>query len=434
MPRFRSRSQSLGRIVRVALITLTAAQLLSNVERTLAADAQEVVPDWPQFLGPQRNGVSAESGLLREWLSAGPTEVWRAKGGVGMSGLSISGGRLFTMIQDGGKQVLIALNAATGKPIWRIAVANEYKNQMGDGPRATPTIDGDLVFSFTGEGILSAVSFEDGKLLWTHNVGKELGGKPADYGMACSPLVAGNKVIVMAGALGATAACYDSKSGKLLWKAGNDPAGYSSPALLKVGGREQVVMFTGSSVIGIDPKVGAELWRYPYVTDFRCNTATPIAVDGSVLVSSGESHGSALISLKPTGSGFAVGEKWTQFGVKSTLRSEWQTPVLLDGYLYGMDNVGSAGQITHLTCVSAKTGDRVWSERRFGKGNLIAADGKLFISTMKGELVVAMATPKGYMEVGRKVVIGSTRQAPSLAGGRLYLRDDKEIVCLDVRE
>ncbi|MCA9155360.1 MAG: PQQ-binding-like beta-propeller repeat protein, partial [Planctomycetales bacterium] len=175
---------------------------------------------------------------------------------------------------------------------------------------------------------------------------------------------------------------------------------------------------------------GKLLWRYPFETDYECNTATPIAAAGGVLISSGENHGSALLSVTPAGGAFEVGEQWTSFGAKSTLRSEWQTPILLDGYLYGFDNVGSAGPVTHLTCVDAKTGERVWQKTRFGKGNLIAADGKLFISTMNGELVVARATPEGYQELGRQELLDSTRQAPSLANGFLYLRDNREIVCV----
>lgn len=418
-------------VCRVRFTAIMVANLLLAFEFCKAEESNQ---DWAQFLGPHRNGISSETGLLNDWPANGPKEVWRAKSGVGMSGVSISRGRVLTMIQTDGKQKVIALNAKNGKPMWQTDVANEYSNRMGDGPRATPTVSGGKVFTFTGEGILSALNFEDGQLLWAHDAVSELGGKVADYGMAGSPLVIGSKVVVIAGAPGATAACYDSNSGDLLWKAGKDPAGYSSPTLLKAGGREQVVAFTGTSVIGIDSADGSLLWRYPFVTDYRCNTATPISIDGCVLISSGENHGSVLLSLSPKGSGFEVAEKWTQLGVKSTLRSEWQTPVLLDGYLYGMDNVGSAGQITHLTCVDAKTGERVWSQRRFGKGNLIAADGKLFISTMKGELVVVQASPKGFLELGRKVIIGRTRQSPSLSGGFLYMRGDKEIVCLDVRE
>lgn len=390
--------------------------------------------DWPQILGPNRNGISSETKLLDEWPAQGPKEVWRAEGGVGMSGLAISRGRLITLVQKDGRQFAVALDAATGKSGWERDLAPQYRNSMGDGPRATPTISGEQVFVFTGEGILSALNFADGKIAWSHHVLKEHKGKEADYGMACSPLVVDGQVIVTVGAPTASVVAYDTKTGKLAWTAGEDVAGYSSPALLKVGGREQIVVYTGGSVLGLAPKSGAVLWRYPFETNYECNIATPLAIEGHVFISSGENHGSALLKLKPRDDGFDVEEVWTSLGPKSVLRNEWQTSILLDGYLYGMDNVGGAGPITHLTCINAATGERAWQELRFGKGNLIGADGKLFVSTMKGELVLVRATPKAYEELGRSTVLGSTRQAPALAGGRLYLRDDKEIVCLDVRK
>ena len=395
---------------------------------------QQVKGEWPQFLGPQRNGISSETGLLNRWPTDGPKQVWRVAGGVGMSGMAISRDRLVTLIQKEGQQWLIALNAQTGEPVWKTKLAPEYRNGMGNGPRGTPAISGDLVFAFTGEGILTAVKFSDGKPVWSHNVVQELKGAVAEYGMACSPLVVGDRVLVTAGAPNATVVTYDAKSGKLAWTAGDDAAGYSSPALLDVGGRSQLVVYSGASVLGLKSDTGAVLWRHPYETTFDCNIVTPLAVKGQVFVSSGENHGSVLLSLKPNGEQFDVTEVWASQGSKSVLRNEWQTSMLLDGHLYGFDNVGAAGPVTHLTCINAATGDRVWQKLRFGKGNLIAADGKLFITTMTGELVVVRATPKAFEELGRTEVLGSTRQAPALSNGLLYLRDDKEIVCLDVRQ
>jgi outer membrane protein assembly factor BamB len=390
--------------------------------------------DWPQFLGPQRNGVSAETGLLDKWPEGGPKQIWRTKGGVGMSGLAISGGKLVTLVQKEGQQWLIALDAATGKPGWQTPIAPEYKNQQGDGPRATPTIVGDLVFAYGGDGTLAAVSLTDGKPMWSHNVVKELGGTVADYGMASSPLVLSDLVMVTAGAPQAAVAAYRVKSGELAWKSGDDPAGYSSPALLDVGGRKQLVVFTGGSVLGLMPETGAALWRYPYETDFECNIAAPLAYEGQVFVSSGENHGCVLLKLKPAGDKLSVEEVWQSQGKDSVLRNEWQTSIQLGGYLYGFDNSGSAGPITNLTCISAATGERAWQQPRFGKGNMIAAEGKLFMTTMAGELVVARASPKSYDELGRKTVFAGSRQAPALAGGLLYLRDNQEIVCVDVRK
>lgn len=397
------------------------------------AQPSALAGDWAQILGPNRNGLSSETGLVDKWPSGGPKEVWRAPGGVGMSGLAIRDDWLVTLVQKEGKQFVVSMGAQDGKPRWEQAVAPEFTNPMGDGPRATPTIVGDRVYVFTGEGILVALDFEDGKPLWRHDVVKELGGQVAEYGMACSPLVEEGRVIVTAGAPNATVVAYDAPTGELAWKAGEDVAGYSSPAALKVGGRRQVVVYTGASVLGLAPDSGAILWRYPFETNFDCNIVTPLEINGDVFISSGENHGAALLKLKPKGKAFMVEEVWTSFGPKSVLRNEWQTSMLIDGFLYGMDNVGGAGPITHLTCVDAATGKRKWQKERFGKGNLIAADGKLLISTMKGELILAKASPKEYIELGRATVLSMTRQAPALANGLLYMRDDEEIVCLDLR-
>jgi outer membrane protein assembly factor BamB len=390
--------------------------------------------EWPQFLGPTRSGISTETGLLDKWPAGGVKQVWRAAGGVASSGLAISRGRVVTLAQKDGKQWLIALDARSGKPQWETPLAAEYKNQQGNGPRATPTIVGDTVVAFTGDGTLAAAGLSDGKIAWSKNVVRELGGKIADYGMASSPLVAGDLVVVTAGAPQACVVAYRLKSGELIWKAGDDPAGYSSPVMLEVGGRRQIVVFTGGSALGLVPESGVILWRYPYETDYDCNIATPIAVDGNVFISAGENHGCVLLKLKPDGEKIAVEEIWKSQGPQSVLRCEWQTPILLDGKLYGLDNIGSAGPVTHLTCIDAANGKRLWQQTRFGKSNATAADGKLFFSTMAGELVVVRASPRAYEEIGRQPVLGPTRQAPALSNGLIYLRDDNEIVCLDVRQ
>jgi outer membrane protein assembly factor BamB len=389
--------------------------------------------DWPQLLGPQRNGISAETGLLESWPPGGPPEVWRVPGGVGMSAVSVASGRAVTMVQREGKQIVVALDARRGEVQWETPVAPEFKNTMGDGPRATPTWAGDRLYVYTGEGVLACLQTKDGAELWRRSAVAEYKGKPADYGMACSPLVVGDLVVVIVGAPGPTVVAYRADNGAPVWKAGSDPAGYSSPVLRNVGGREQLLVFSGKSVLALDPPTGKQLWRYPYVTEYDCNIAVPLAVDGNVFISCGENHGAALLKLAPESDVFRVEEVWISEGPESVMRNEWQTSILRDGYLYGFDNIGSAGPVTHFTCVEAATGKKMWEKLRFGKGNAIAADGKLFMSTHKGELILARATPQGYQELGRAAVIGPTRQAPSLAEGLLYLRDDREIVCFDVR-
>ncbi|NQV22894.1 MAG: PQQ-like beta-propeller repeat protein [Rhodopirellula sp.] len=402
--------------------------ILSSVTTSVRAD------DWPQFLGPDRNGISQETGLIDEWPAGGPKELWRVKGGVGMSGVAVQGDTASTLIQTDGQQRVLALNAKTGQTKWSVPVATAYANGQGDGPRGTPAIVGGVVFVFTGDGTLARLKLSDGTIEWSHNVLKRHGGRVADYGMACSPLVVGDTVVVTAGATNGTVVACDSKTGEPRWTSGKgEAAGYSSPAVLTISGWTQIVAFKGASVSGIDLKSGDPLWRYPYSTDYDCNIATPVLVGGNVLISAGENHGSTLLKIGSKGQNFNVEKVWESTGGGSVLRSEWQTAIQLGDYLYAFDNVGSAGPVTHLVCIEAATGKPVWSKTRFGKGNMIAADGKLFATTMKGELVIIKATPDGYEEIGRREVIGTTRQAPALASGRLYLRDGAEIVCLDVR-
>lgn len=404
--------------------------VVSTARMAAAAGPQQ---SWSQFLGPGRNGISSETGLIDTFGPQGARVVWRVRGGTGMSGLAVDGKQAVTLLERDGEQLVVAFDVKDGAELWKQRIAEGFRNPMGAGPRATPTIASGAIFVFTGEGILAALDQNTGNVQWQHHVVADFDGKPADYGMACSPLVVDGLVIVSAGVEGASVVAYHTDTGRLAWQTGNDTAGYSSPALLTVGGRRQVVAFTGKSVVGLEPKSGAQLWRYEYTTDFDCNIATPIAVGDDVFISSGENHGCALLALKPKGEGFQVTEVWKSFGPTSVMRNEWQTSVLLDGFLYGLDNVGGAGPVTHLNCVNAKTGERMWQKPRFGKGNLIAADGKLYIATLDGSLVIVRARPERFEELSRTKLFEGTRQAPALFDGKLYVRDQSEIVCVDIR-
>ncbi|HZZ72080.1 MAG TPA: PQQ-binding-like beta-propeller repeat protein [Pirellulales bacterium] len=415
---------------RAAFASVVAGAVLAQ---GILSAAETDVKNWPQFLGPTRNGQSTDKNLVDSFPKAGPKIVWRVPGGEGMSGIALEGGIAITLVQRDGKQTALALDAATGKERWSQPITAGYDNSMGTGPRGTPTIAAGSVYAFSGEGVLAALEQSTGKIRWQHDVVRELHGEVADYGMACSPLVVDGIVMVTAGAPGGTVVAYQADSGKLAWKLGNDTAGYSSPALLHVGGQTQIVVFTGNAAIGLEPSEGKQLWRYPYKTNFDCNIATPIAVGDDVFISAGENHGSALLKLNKAGSTFDVQEVWTSFGPKSVLRNEWQTSLLHNGYLYGFDNIGGAGPITNLTCVNAKTGERVWQQAKFGKGNAILADGKLYIITIKGELVIVRAIPEKFDELARAKVLDTTRQAPALVDGHLYLRDSDDIVCVDIR-
>lgn len=389
--------------------------------------------DWPQFLGANRDGKSAEKGLISEFPADGPEVLWRTPLGVGLSGVAIADGMAFTMFQDDTKQYVVAVDAITGKKKWQVNVSPVYENSMGNGPRATPTVVDGTVFVYTGEGVLAAIGAADGIVKWSVNTVKTTGGKPSDYGMASSPLVLDSGVVVHVGASNGCVCCFHKETGAKIWTAGDELAGYSSPIVATLAGRQQIVALVGPEVLAIDPVDGQTLWTYAFETEYNCNTANPVVLDGSsILISAGENHGSAILKVTADGENLNVAEAWTSLGKSSVLRAEWQTPALAETVVYGLDNIGSAGPITNLVCVRVSDGKQLWMEKRFGKSNFVMADGKLFITTMRGELVIGEVSPAGYKETSKAALIGMTRQAPAIANGKLYIRDDKELVCVNV--
>ncbi|MFT5466414.1 MAG: outer membrane protein assembly factor BamB [Verrucomicrobiales bacterium] len=415
---------------------MTRRFTLSSILITLLSPCLVSADDWPQFLGPNRNGISLETGLIDSFPESGPEVIWRKSLGVGMSSIAIADGLAYTVFQDSVGQYVVALDEISGEQKWQTKLGSSYSNSMGSGPRATPTIQGDKLYAFTGEGILCALNAKNGDLLWTVNTPDDVSAKPAEYGMASSPLVVGDAVVVQVGARNAAVVAYDRGDGTRLWAAGSGAAGYSSPVLMNLAGKEQIVAFVGAAALGIDPESGAELWKVNYVTDYNCNTACPVQLDdSSLLISAGEKHGSTVLKIKRSGQGFEAETGWSSLGGSSVLRAEWQTPALIGGYLFALDNIGSAGPVTNLVCVRAEDGNQMWAQPKFGKSNLTMADGKLFLSTMRGELVLVKASTEGFEEVSRaKVLQMQTRQAPVIANGKLYLRDDNEVVCLKVSQ
>ncbi|MEL6106913.1 MAG: PQQ-binding-like beta-propeller repeat protein [Planctomycetota bacterium] len=385
--------------------------------------------DWPQFLGASRDGTSSETGLI-DSLDDSLEIVWRVRGGVGMSAVAVSDNDAVTTWNAGGKQWLACLDAGTGEQRWATPLAPSYGNSMGDGPRATPAITEDRVFAFTGEGVLIAVTRDNGKELWRVGVFGSGSDKPSEYGMSASPLIVDGKVIVHAGGGKGAVRAFEASSGKPVWSSGSGLAGYSSPTVLNVGGQNQIVCFTAAGVVAMNPESGMELWSYGFRTPYDCNTATPILIDGGVFISAGENHGCVLLDIARRGDRYSVQERWASVDSKSVMRNEWQTSVVVGDYLFGFDNVGSAGPVTHLSCIAAATGKPMWQEKRFGKGNLTLADGKLWITTMKGELVLVRATPRGFEELGRRSLFGKTRQSLSIANGHGYIRDDRDVICV----
>ena len=417
-------SLKLTKFFRLAIVAV------AYVSCSAAAQADE----WPEFLGKSRNGKSAETGLIDSFGADGPAVRWRVPGGVGMSAIVVHNDLAVTSWNAEGKQWLVALETASGKVRWKAEMGPAYKNPMGDGPRSTPSIAGNRVYAYSGEGTLMAVELDTGEQRWRKDLMQELSVKPSEYGMSCSPLVIDDRVIVQTGSDDAAIVAVGTDDGKLIWKSGSGHAGYSSPVLMDIEGAKQVVSFSGTAVMGIDPDSGKLLWSYPFETDYGCNTANPVSIDGGVFISSGENHGSVLLDIKKDNGTYSVSERWKSLDAKSVMRNEWQTSIVLGDYLYGFDNVGAAGPVTHFSCIEAKTGKALWQKSRFGKGNMVYADGKFWITTIEGELVIARADAKGMQELSRVSLVEKNRQAITISNGYGYMRDDKEVVCVGLKK
>ncbi|MDB4331555.1 PQQ-binding-like beta-propeller repeat protein [bacterium] len=390
--------------------------------------------DWPQFLGTSRNGISEQKNLISSLDEPSFRVKWTADVGVGMSAVSVSAGSAVTLSNDGTNQVIVCFNTDDGTLLWKTTIGESYENPMGNGPRATAAMTKAGVFAYTGDGRLVSVNRDSGQLNWVVDTIKAAGSKVSDYGMSSSPLIVGNKVIVHVGGRGSAVCAYHIESGKLIWKSGTGAAGYSSALSLKANGLNQVLSLTAAGLYALNESNGDVLCHYPYKTPYDCNTASPMMCGEGIFISAGENHGCAMLEINRMGNDFEFIERWTSNHTKSVMRNEWQTSIHFDDCIIGFDNVGSAGPVTHLTCVDTETGETKWQVPRFGKGNLTLADEKLWITTMAGELILARADSKGFQELGRKPLFNKTRQSLSIANGHGYLRDNSKIYCLDLRK
>jgi outer membrane protein assembly factor BamB len=251
--------------------------------------------DWPQWRGPNRDGISSETGLLATWPSGGPPVVWKTDGlGEGYSSLAIAGGRLYTQGQRGRQEFVLAFDVKTGKKVWETAVSRDYRNDRGDGPRGTPTLDGDRLYAMTGDGVLVCMETATGKTVWSQNVAQKYGGEIPNWGYSESPLIDGDRLIVMPGGRGASIVSLKKTDGSLQWKAGSDRAGYSSAIVANVGGVRQVIALSAQSAMGVEETNGELLWRYARVSNNTANIATPIYHDGEAFLSRAAYHVGSL--------------------------------------------------------------------------------------------------------------------------------------------
>jgi len=379
--------------------------------------------DWPQWRGPNRDGVSSETGLLASWPAGGPRVLWKTTGlGEGYSSLAIVNGRIYTQGQRDRQEFVFAFDAATGKKLWETATSRDYNNDRGDGPRGTPTIDGDRLYAMTGDGVVVSLDLATGKTIWSQNVAQKYGGSIPSWGFSESPLIDGPRLIVMPGGRGASLVSLNKTDGKLQWKTGSDPAGYSSAIAVTVGGVRQVIALSGDAAIGVMEDNGEPLWHYTRVSNRTANIATPIFHDDLVFLSTNYGTGCALLKLGP--------KSMSEVYFSNEMKNHYSTSVLIDGYLYGYND-------SILTAMQFNTGKVAWKNRSVGKGSVTYADHRLYLLSEDGVLGMAEPSPEAYKEVSRfHISKGSlpTWSPLVITDGRMYFRDQDNLTSFDIRK
>ena len=388
---------------------------------------------WPGWRGERRDGVTTAPDLLTKWPASGPKTLWRVAGGDGYSSFAVAGDLVHSMVGlKGGQEEVVAWEARSGKVRWRHPYASGRSFDYA-GPRATPTLADGLLFTVGAAGELMCLDALTGKPRWQVDLVKEVGARPPKWGFAFSPLVEGGLVYTTPGGPGGHClAAFDARTGALAWASQDDPAGYSSPLAVTLGGQRQVVFFTGRRLLGVTPREGKLLWEFPWETRFEVNAATPVAIRGRagsqqrdyLFISSGYGKGCALVRVTRQEEGFEARAVYQS----NELCCHFASPVLHGDHLYGLD------ETRDLTCLAVHTGEVRWRQRGFRKGSLIGVDDRLIVLGEDGRLALLRCDAEGFRELARaRPFRDRCWTLPVLADGRLFLRDQNEVVCLDVR-
>jgi len=387
--------------------------------------------DWPQFLGPTRNGVYPGIDLADAWPAAGPRALWKKDIGQGFAGPVVSAGRLvlFHRLED--RETVDCLDARTGDRLWRADYPTHYQDDFGfdEGPRATPAIVDGKIYTFGAEGMLNCWGLADGKNFWRVDTRQQFTAPKGFFGMACSPLVEGDAVILnIGGGNGAGVVAFDRSTGKTLWKATDDEASYSSPVATTIGGRRYVLVFDRAALVALEAASGKQLFRFPWRSRSHAsvNAATPLVIDDRVFISASYGTGAALLLFNQSG-------PQTLWSGDNILSNHYATSVYHNGYLYGFDGRQEAGP--NLRCVELKSGTVRWSQDNFGAGTLMLAGGRLLVLTEKGELILVPATPDQFKPTARAQILPfDSRAYPALADRLYYARSKEKLVCVDLRK
>ena len=398
--------------------------------------------DWPQWRGPERSGVSKETGLLKQWPAGGPKLLWQVNDiGDGYSTPIVVGNRIYVMSNHGmDNEFVQALSTQDGKPIWTTRVGNVGNpNQNPPYPKArsTPSVDGNFLYALGSDGDIACLELKSGKIRWSKNIRKEFGGQPGEWAYAESPLVDGDLVVVTPGGADATMVALNKKTGALVWKAavpGGDPAGYASAVVVQGGGRKQYVQLLTKGLVGVDAKTGQFLWRYAEAAKGPAQYFTPVT-RGEYVYGGALGVGGALVRLKPEGNGVAAEQVYFTRGLPNGIGGA----VLIGDYLYGTE------PMQKLVAVEFTTGKVKWAADNFGWASIASADGLLYCHFINGDIALVEATPEAFREKGRfsppnqpkKKQVGQFPEGafayPVIANGRLYIRDLGTMWAYDIK-
>jgi outer membrane protein assembly factor BamB len=384
--------------------------------------------DWPQWRGPERNGLSKDTGLLKQWPSSGPQKVWAISGlGEGYGTVAVRGDRIYMQGTGESASEVFCLNRADGKKVWSAALGPKLNEGKGNGPRSTPTVDDDRVYVLTENGDLACLRAGDGSPVWRKNILKEFGGSNPGWLISESPLVDGDRVIVTPGGRGAGMVALDKMTGKEIWRTKDlsDEAAYSSAIAADVGGVRTIMNFTSRAAVGVRASDGKLMWSHRSPANGTANCATPVFADNKVFFTSAYGTGGALLGLSAQGGEVKAQEAY----FTRDMKNHHGGVVLVNGYLYGFSD-------SILTCIEFATGKKMWASRSVGKGSLTYADGMLFLFSENNVVGLAEATPNAYAEKGRFTVPDQGWPSwayPVVIGGKLYIRDQGTLTSYDVK-